>query len=59
MQNHITVVIGEGFSALHYARVTDGYVICGANADRSEDQFLARYSSGGGFCVHCAAEAHR
>ena len=52
----ITVVIGEGFSALHYASVETGAVVCGVNADRSEEQFLASYSGGGGFCLHCAAE---
>lgn len=56
MQNHITVVVGEGFSALHYARVEDGYVICGA-ADNGEEKFLSTYSAGGGFCIHCAALA--
>ena len=55
-QGLVTIVIGEGFSALHYADVLTGTAICGANTDREEEQFLARHSSGGGFCIHCAAE---
>lgn len=57
-QGLITIVIGEGFSPLHYASVETGTAICGANTDRAEEQFLANHSGGSGFCIHCAAEAH-
>jgi hypothetical protein len=55
MQNHITVTVGEGFSHLHYARVEDGYVVCGA-ADNGEVVTLARYANGGRFCIGCAKD---